>query len=355
LISVTIGGLIVGVIWYWLQKKAKPVVGIGRALKGEEMPPFATAVHVVTQIFYVSTGGSIGRELAPREAGAMISQQWAKIVARLGLQPLSDDDKRLLVAAAAGAGFAGIYIAPITGMLFASEILLKDNSKRVIAVSLGMSSISMLVGMTIKGVHPYYLFPDVHFTLLMLPFAILMGPISAIVGSYFRKSFQWAEKTRTTGARQLWQLPLIGLLTGIVAAFFPQVMGNGRGLAQFAFNATDDKLVAFLIMGLILKAVVTVLTIKAGAFGGTLTPSIAVGSALGGTLGFAYLLVFPSASVMQAAMIGAVALLATSQQAPLMAMFMLFEVSHLDYSAFLPLGVAVSLAMLTSKFFLKNK
>lgn len=353
LVSVTLGGLIVAIIWYTLKRYAQSTVSIKQALQGEKMPFAATAVHVMTQIFYVGTGGSIGRELAPREAGAMLAQQWQMIMKRVGLAKLSTDDQRLLIAAAAGAGFAGIYIAPITGMLFAVEILLKKVDMKSVAVSLSMSVIAMLIGSISKGFVPYYLIAKKDFTLNMLPFVLVVGLLMGVLGAYFRRGFQWAGKHSALSSQILWQLPLAALITGLVAMFMPEIMGNGRGLAEFAFVNTDYHLALFLLVGALLKAVVTIMTIKGGASGGTLTPSIAIGSSLGVLIGFVYVLLVPGASLVQAGVIGAAGFLAASQQAPLMALFMLFEVCHLDYSALLPMGLSVALASASSKWILK--
>ena len=353
LVSVTLGGLIVAIIWYTLKRYAQSTVSIKQALQGEKMPFAATAVHVMTQIFYVGTGGSIGRELAPREAGAMLAQQWQMIMKRVGLAKLSTDDQRLLIAAAAGAGFAGIYIAPITGMLFAVEILLKKVDMKSVAVSLSMSVIAMLIGSISKGFVPYYLIAKKDFTLNMLPFVLVVGLLMGVLGAYFRRGFQWAGKHSALSSQILWQLPLAALITGLVAMFMPEIMGNGRGLAEFAFVNTDYHLALFLLVGALLKAVVTIMTIKGGASGGTLTPSIAIGSSLGVLIGFVYVLLVPGASLVQAGVIGAAGFLAASQQAPLMALFMLFEVCHLDYSALLPMGLSVALASASSKWVLK--
>ncbi|WP_258088269.1 chloride channel protein [Weissella fangxianensis] len=353
LVSVTLGGLIVAIIWYNLKRYAQSTVSIKQALQGEKMPFAATVVHVMTQIFYVGTGGSIGRELAPREAGAMLAQQWQMIMKRVGLAKLSTDDQRLLIAAAAGAGFAGIYIAPITGMLFAVEILLKKVDMKSVAVSLSMSVIAMLIGSISKGFVPYYLIAKKDFTLNMLPFVLVVGLLMGVLGAYFRRGFQWAGKHSALSSQILWQLPLAALITGLVAVFMPEIMGNGRGLAEFAFVNTDYHLALFLLMGALLKAVVTIMTIKGGASGGTLTPSIAIGSSLGVLIGFVYVLLVPGASLVQAGVIGAGGFLAASQQAPLMALFMLFEVCHLDYSALLPMGLSVALASASSKWILK--
>lgn len=353
LISVTGGGVIVALIWYFLKRYSQPTVSINGALKGKKMPFWSSAIHVMTQIIYVGTGGSVGRELAPREAGALLAQQWQILMTRFGLAKLSTDDQRLLIAAAAGAGFAGIYIAPITGMLFAVEILLKKVDMKTISVSLGMSVIAMLVGSISKGFVPYYLIAQKSFSLDMLPFVLVIGVLMGVLGAWFRRGFQWAGKYSAMHSQILWQLPTAALITGLVAMFMPQIMGNGRGLAEFAFVHTDYHLAVFLLIGALLKAAVTIMTIKGGAAGGTLTPSIAIGGALGVLIGFGYVLIVPGASLAQAGVIGAVGFLAASQQAPLMALFMLFEVCHLDYSALLPLGLTVALASASSKLVLK--
>ncbi|WP_180370925.1 chloride channel protein, partial [Oenococcus oeni] len=75
LLSVLISGIIVALVWYVLRNRFKSIIGVKRAVNGDSMPFLATIIDVLTQIFYVGSGGSIGRELAPREAGAAIAQQ----------------------------------------------------------------------------------------------------------------------------------------------------------------------------------------------------------------------------------------------------------------------------------------
>lgn len=355
LLAVTVGAVIAAGIWFWMQQNYHPVK-LKRAVAGQAMPFWRTIIHVMTQIFYVGTGGSIGRELAPREAGAMFAQHWEQLVDHHPRWRLSGDDRRLLVAAAAGAGFAGVYIAPITGAMFCLEILYKQVSKRAVAVSFTMSAIATLVGGCFKGWQPYYyvhsgakIFPH-----SLLPLLILLAPILGICGALFRTALQKASARRTTDWRVLIQLPLVGLVTGLVATFFPQIAGNGRGVAQLAMNthSVSEMTIALMFFGFFAKMVVTLLTIKGGAYGGVLTPSIALGSTAGVLLGMLYGLLVPGVSLTQCALVGAVAFLTSSQQAPLMALFMLFEVCHLNFSALLPLCIAAGLSIATSRWFL---
>ncbi|KRN29881.1 chloride channel protein [Liquorilactobacillus mali] len=348
LLSVFIGAIVAAFIWWIIRTRVKRPVTIAKGLAGEKMPPVQTAIHVMTQIFYVGTGGSVGRELAPREAGAMLAQCWNGLLHRLRLD-LSEDDSKLLIAAAAGAGFAGIYSAPFTGMLFCVEILLKKVTKKAIVVSLIMSSIAMLIGTIVKGFGPYYLVGNQQFSLTFLIFVLIVAPLCGILGAIFRRSFKWAGKFQAKGNCILWQLPLLGLVTGIAAISFPQIMGNGRALAQLSIDTFNQQMIWLLLVGALAKAIITVFTIRAGASGGTLTPSIAIGAVIGTVLGIIFHSFFIAIPIWQCSLLGACTLLAASQQAPLMALMMIIEISHLNYSAFLPLGIGVALAIAASK------
>jgi H+/Cl- antiporter ClcA len=353
LISVLAGGIIAALIWWILRGRFKPTVSIATALKGKQMPFVQTIVHVMTQIFYVGTGGSVGRELAPREAGAMFAQKWNKYLKKVGWS-LSLEDQKLLVAAAAGAGFAGVYSAPLTGMFFCVEILLHKITKKTVAVSLTMSIISMLICLIVKGVDPYYLVGKQKFPLYFLVFVIIAAPICGIFGALFRLAFKRAGCNQTTDQKILWQLPTAALLTGLISLKFPQIMGNGRALGQLAIGATNQKVILLLLIGALLKALVTTLTIRSGAAGGTLQPSISIGAALGAVIGFGFKLFIPGITLWQCALLGGCALVAASQQAPLMAFFMIIEVAHLGFSAFVPLGLGVAFSIVVAESVLKK-
>ncbi|WP_461226223.1 chloride channel protein [Lacticaseibacillus suihuaensis] len=340
------GGIAAAIIWYGLHRFMRPTVAISAGIAGQRMPVWTTLVHDFTQILYVGAGGSVGRELAPRELAAMLAQAWQRFLARHGLR-FSEADRKLLVAAAAGAGFAGVYIAPLTGTMFAVEILLHKVSKRTVVVSFTMSVIAMLVGSLLKGFRPYYLVGPAPFAPKTVLAVLIIAPICGAIGGWFRRAFKWAGAHATRGRHILWQLPLVAALTGAIAIGFPQIMGNGRALAQTVMQADAARLIPLLLLGAVLKGLVTVATLRAGAAGGTLTPSIAIGATLGAVIALSF--GGSLGLVWQLAVIGAAALLAASQQAPFMAMFMLIEVSHLDYSAILPLGLAVSLAMVFAR------
>ena len=355
LVSLVVGGILVAMIWWLMRTKMKPTVSINQGMNGTVMPVRTTAVHVLTQIFFVGVGGSVGKELAPRELGAMLSQTLQRLIKRVSQVQLSAADRKLLVAAAAGAGFAGVYIAPITGTMFSLELLLKRVDQRAILVSLTMSIEAMLVGAIAKGFTPYYGVGHGKFSLISSVVVLVIGPVCGLFGSLFRQLFKRASAHQTRDRNILWQLPLVALLTGLIAVYFPEIMGNGRPLAQTALTTSSSTVILkVLLVGAVLKAVVTVLSLRAGASGGTLTPSIAVGTVIGVTFGLVVHAVVPGVPMWEMGLLGAASFLAASQQAPLMALFMIFEVCHLNYSALLPLGLGVCLAVATSKLILNQ-
>ena len=97
-----------------------------------------------------------------------------------------------------------------------------------------------------------------------------------------------------------------------------------------------------------MQGLATLLTIRGGGYGGVLTPSIALGACSGILLGGLFGLVV-GLPLGQCAVLGAASLLAASNQAPLMALFMLFEVCHLNYSALLPLALTVGVSIWVAK------
>lgn len=402
-ISVTIGLTLAGVIWYFLRNKTTKVPSVKKAVAGERMPVWQTLVHVVLQIGIVGSGASIGREVAPRELGAMLAQRFCDLFHVEGADGI---DRRMVVAVAAGAGLGGVYNAPLAGMFFAVEILLVDVTLEKVAFGLGMSAIAAFVAASIKGHHTFYditaMQPQSTPTLML--FAVLCGAACGVAGAWFRKGSQWAESHQSHDKHILWQMPLAGLVTGLAAIVVPQVMGNGRAAAQLGFSTFVPEgsaaagasqsassaaaspwnllagggnvsgsastavnagfqlsqsniamLLGVLALTFIAKALVTLMTIRSGASGGVLQPGIALGSTLGAMLGLIWILLFPADSVTACALIGAAALLSASQQAPLMAMCLVMELTEAPSAFFMLVGLAVAASSLVSKWMLSRR
>ena len=345
LISVTVGAAIAAVIWWLLRTRTTTVPSVKKAVGGALMPVWQTIVHVLLQIFIVGTGMSIGREVAPRELGAMFGQRFARWV-RLGAK-----DTRMLVAITAAAGLAGVYNAPLAGTFFAVEILLADVTLETVTLAFACSALASWVASLVKGTHTFYLIGKANglFTPDYMVFALIAGLMLGVAGALFRRGSQWAEKNKPSGAGILWMMPLAGLLTGVVAIAVPQVMGNGRATAQLSFSSKADlAVIPVLLLSFVAKAIVTLMTIRSGASGGVLQPGIALGASGGAILGILWMQVFHTNSIGMYALLGACALLAASQQAPLMAICLVMELADAPINLFVPIGLAVAVSAFTA-------
>jgi len=344
-VSVIVACCIAAVVWWLIRTRARPVPSVQKAVNGAAMPWWETIVHAVLQIFIVGSGAPVGREVAPRELGALIGGGFSRLLG------LDQRERTLIVAAAAGAGLAGVYDVPLAGALFAVEILLAELSLEAIGVALGASALAALVASVVEGGNAFYAVHGAQVSWSLAVFAFVFGPLFGFVGYWFSHWTAWAERRKATGASILWLLPAASVIVAVVSLWLPQIMGNGRALGQFAFNATSWPALGVLLFGFAAKAVLTLVTIRSGASGGVLQPAIALGAASGAALGIGWALLWPGSAVAAFAIIGGAAVLASSQKAPLMALAIVFELTDASPQFLAPLGVAVAGSVLTRRIF----
>lgn len=339
-LALTVTGIVVAVGWWAIRTYARPVVSVAKAVAGERMPWFATSIHVLLQLVSVGAGASIGREVAPREWGAAWGGQisdWFR---------LDEKDRRILVACGAAAGLSAVYDIPIAGTIFALEVLLVElRAVTVIAAIVTCAGAAYLAQVVIpRG--PLYVQRAAHATDATLPAAIVLALVLGLLGTGFARVTEWFEKHRPKGKNQLWTIPLAYTAVGAIGAFLPEVLGNGRAAAHVGFHGAP--VLILLLIGLA-KMLTTGGTLASGAAGGTLTPSVAIGSTLGAAGGWALGLVLPGLDPLACALIGATAFLTATMAAPLTALALVIEFTGSGYPMFAPLLVAAGVAILTTR------
>ena len=343
-------GLPVTLCWTWLQVKGRPVVGIKGAIAADtparRHPPFFEGtVHALLQIVAVGSGAPIGRELAPRELGSLFS---GRICDRLGID---EEMRRLLVASGSAAGLAGVYQVPFAGAIFALEILLGRFTVTYGIVALAVSVIATVVARVEVTTDAFYVLGQIDGSVVTVLWSAVIGTLVGLPAAAFRRAVLHAEQYRAKQWDVLWALPLALLLTEVVAIWLPQVLGNGRSVAQTAYDGITMGMCLALILG---KSVVVLATLRGGAYGGTLQPAVALG-ALSGILlgtGLHQLPVWewlpPSAAkadLHSAAVAGSAAFLAVSMNAPLTAFGLVMGFTGQHDTAALPLLASVSAGM----------
>ena len=108
---------VAGIGWWALRRFGSPLVSIGNAVgKAQRIPVLTTAVHDLLQIVTVGLESPLGREVAPREIGALL----ASLLSRG--RRLTAEESRIMIACGAGAGLAAISNVPLGRSLFALEV-----------------------------------------------------------------------------------------------------------------------------------------------------------------------------------------------------------------------------------------
>jgi chloride channel protein, CIC family len=147
-----------------------------------------------------------------------------------------------------------------------------------------------------------------------------------------------------------WSLPapLVAMLVvGLVGIPLPELFGNGKILADLAFDARGS-IVLLLVLGA-LKPLLTSLCLGSGIAGGLFTPTLSTGAALGAGLGGLWSLAWPGTGVVTFAVIGAAAFVGAAMQAPLAALALLLELTHAGFGLMVPMAVATVLATVTAR------
>lgn len=338
LLILTLAGLLGAASWTLMFRKDRGLVSVSAAVAGKRMPPLRALWHAATQIILVGMGASIGREVAPREMSASLSA-WA--CDRLGLDA---EDRRIIVACGAGAGLAAVYSIPLSGAVYTLEILLVTLRARTVAPAFAASAIAVLVSSGWTRPAPFYTVPDLRASASLTCWALLVGPLLGLLGVAFRRRVHAFEAAKPRDPRLWWTLPLAFAAVGLVSMAVPSVLGNGQASAQSQFDAEWLGGIGLATAALILlaKTLTTLLTIRAGGWGGTLTPGVALGAGLGAVTGLAWSQIWPGTDLAAFVFIGAAVFLGASMKAPFTGLILVMEFTHQGAEILVPAVLAVS-------------
>src|ERR1022692_1585045 len=305
------------------------------------MPALRTLGSALLSVVIVGMGVSLGREGAPKQAGAVFANFFSDRAR------LSDEQRRLLVACGAGAGMGAAYGVPLGGALFSLEGMRGMLALRYVLPALFASMVATAVSWVALPDAPTYLIPAYASSIACVVWALLVGPIAGVGSVGYVRVVTWADRNKPQSWRRL-TTPLLGLgLLGVVSIWFPQLLGNGRDISQLAF--TNHVAPALLLVLLVLKPAATVLCVRTGAPGGLFTPSLTVGALLGGVLGHTWSWLWPGIPPGLFAILGAAAVLAATTQGPISTVVLVMELTGRDRSFILPVLLVVATATLVAR------
>ena len=308
-LSLIIVGLGSSLVWYFLQKGSK-IFSIKDQMKDEtsqyKLHFLRQLFHSIWQIIAVGGGAPIGKEAAPREIGTLFAGPIGKICI------LSMKDRIFLLACGAGAGLAAVYQVPLTSVFFVFETLgIALSIKRFVLVGLTTYVSTYIAGLVISDQALYQILAITWSLKEMWIIPLLLLFLTPLAWLFGRLSKEASSK-RIKDKRILLTLPSAFLFLVGLASYFPHLLGNGRMMAQEVLNGSSGKTVLLLF---ILKALVVLITLWAGAYGGTLTPSFALGIAGAALLG----MILGVESQPTTLLLGSVCFLSVTLRAPLSA------------------------------------
>lgn len=327
-VAATLAGLIFWAGQRWLQRPRGPEYMEAVRVGDGRLPLAPNLVRTLSSLVAVSGGITVGRE------GTMI--QLAALMSSLfGRRPHNDARRRrLIVACGVAGGFAAAYHAPLAGTLFVAEIILGSLRVRAMAPVLVAAVMGELTTQTLFASGPLYVSHAVHvigwFDLLV---ASALGLLAGLLGP----AFLWLLDTsrHRYQARVRWlplRLGLGGLAVGLLSAVRPEVWGNGFSTVQALL--ADPWVPSTLALVTVLRLLAVTCATAAGVPGGVLTPTLALGGAMGLLATQALPLPGGSADATLWALVGMGSLLAATTHAPTMAAVMMFEITR-DYDVVL--------------------
>ena len=331
------GGLVAGGMWWWLRATGgvadvETAVADRSGRAATRMGLARPFLDAVTQVLTVGSGNSVGREGAPRLAAGAVA---ARLAARLGI---GRPEGAILIASAAGAGLAAMYNAPLGGAAYAVELVMVTGMRRRGAlVAVPVCVIATLVSWLHSHGRPTFEITSQGPSSGTVLGLVLLVPVAAALGVGARRLWSWMLARRVRATRWLpVAIGAAGLVTGLVSLWVPAVVGNGRDAMEVALGtrvpeASSGAVGATLVMLLgivVLKPALTGLTLGAGATGGRLAPSLAVGSSAGAALAIALQASGVEVSISVLAIAGAGAVLATTQKAPVFGIVFTWELGR---------------------------
>jgi H+/Cl- antiporter ClcA/CBS domain-containing protein len=348
------GGAIVGLMrWYWRDFGPNMNSMIAATQSGSKITPWQGFIKMVAASVSLGTGASLGPEGPSVEIGANLGMWLGQAL------NASQERQRLLLGAGAAAGIAAGFNAPIAGVFFALELVLGTTfATSGVSVLVLAAVVASLVAQIGLGAKPAFALPVYEVkSLLELPLYLVLGGLASVVSFAYTQSVDFAREAFQGKVSYLaWLGKIPGYLTpvvggavvGIVALKFPQVTGIGYETIEAMLQ--DVQFSLFLLVSiLVVKTLMTAVSLGSGLVGGLFAPSMFLGATIGAIYGKSLVLLFPALTSQIAgppayAMVGMAAVLASSARAPLTAILLMFELTR-DYRIVLPVMACVGLSI----------
>ena len=315
---------------------------------------------IIASSITIGFGGSVGAE-------APIVLTGSAIGSNLGtLFKMENRTLMLLVGCGAAGAVAGIFKAPIAGVVFTLEVLMIDLTMSSLLPLLISSVTAATVSYVLTGQEAMFQFHmDQPFELQRIPYVILLGAFCGLVSLYFTRAMNWLEGIFGKLATPLEKLALGGVMLSVLIFLFPPLYGEGYDTIELLLNGTSNAewdtvmnnslfyghsslLGLYLMLIILFKVFASSATNGGGGCGGIFAPSLYLGCIAGFV--FSHFSnefdVTPFLPEKNFALMGMAGVMSGVMHAPLTGVFLIAELTG-GYDLFLPLMIVSVSAYLT--------
>lgn len=342
------GGLVVGLVVHFLVRQKRglaPPDAILAAQTSGSAPGFRSGLaSTLAALVSLGSGASVGQYGPLVYLGAVFGNLAGRL--RLNLR----HQRSIAIACGVAAAISTAFNAPIAGLVFAHEVILRHYSLRAFAPVTVAAATGYIVANVIFDRPALFLvnFDEVEHSYEFVFFA-LEGVLCAGLAWVFMVLLRMSTHAARRHIGLPWARPAIaGLLLGLVALWIPEVLGIGQETLRFA---TIESAFGIGELGLIIvaKLVLTAVCVGFGFVGGVFSPALLIGILFGAFYGLVlpYLLPVPHSGLVVYAICGMMALASSVIGAPLTTILIVFELTR-SYDLTIAAMVSVVFANLIS-------
>ena len=348
-----IGGMIVGPLVHFFAREAKghgvPEVISSIVINSGRIRPRVAIVKALASSICIGSGGSVGREGPIIQIGSAIGSAIGQLFT------LTEEKMKTLVACGAAAGIAATFNAPLGGIFFALEVILREYGLRNFSSVVLSSVTATVISRHFLGDHPAFQTPAFElYSLLDIPYYFVFGLLTALTAWLFIKVLYKSEDIFNSLKIPEYIKPATGgLIIGLIGLYFPQIFGVGYQVIESSVNG--ELALGVIIALVFLKILATSVTLGSGGSGGIFAPSLFIGALLGEGFGKLASLIFPATIIPPGAfaLVGMAAVFAGTAHAPISAILLLFEMTG-NYEILPPLMISCVISAILVRWISKN-
>jgi len=328
--------------------------------KNGRIKPHNMWSSMIASAITIGMGGSVGAEAPIVLTGSAIGSNIGRLF------KMEHRTLMLLVGCGSAGAVAGIFKAPITGLVFVLEVLMIDLSMGSLLPLLVSSVTAATISYLFAGTDSMFHFVSQHgFDLSRIPYALLLGVACGLVSLYFSQTMHWFETWFKKFSNPWIKFVIGAIILSVLIFLFPSLFGEGYDTIEMLLDSNENpeivmkgslfyggNLLLYLGFVLLLKVFASTATNAGGGCGGIFAPSLFLGCLTGFIFASLMNKLSPDAdiSVQNFALLGMAGLMSGVMFAPLTGVFLIAELTG-GYSMFLPLMMVSIMSYLTIKLF----